>query len=294
MTRYTRYERPGNSVTWDSVPFGYLLNVFHSPANSSDDGADLARIFDFVEVPSSFVGTKTWLNPFHYSNVDLKPLGFCTPFNGMPRFREPGKINLNTIVDQRVFESLFDPLSWGNSGPTWAEFVDSRRGFATSQSENFPTQFANPFRAGVSADLAARSMGTTIGQGAAFATSLRPTRAGDRPLFHFGSQEVYRESDRHPYFHFMALNRLPNLTSNHSNAYAVWITVGYFELEDDPDDNVAIHPDGYRLANELGVETGNVERHRAFYVIDRSIPVGYEMGQDHNVDDCVILRRMLD
>jgi hypothetical protein len=38
----------------------------------------------------------------------------------------------------------------------------------------------------------------------------------------------------------------------------------------------------------------SVRYHRAFYVIDRSIPVAHEPGKDHNVWDAVLLRRVIE
>ena len=38
-------------------------------------------------------------------------------------------------------------------------------------------------------------------------------------------------TDRNPYFRYQAIQRLGNLTTTRSNVYAVWITVGYFEVE---------------------------------------------------------------
>jgi hypothetical protein len=36
-----------------------------------------------------------------------------------------------------------------------------------------------------------------------------------------------------------------------------------------------------------------VKRNRGFYIFDRSIPVAYERGKDHNVRDAVLLRRII-
>ncbi len=48
------------------------------------------------------------------------------------------------------------------------------------------------------------------------------------------------------------------------------------------------------LGQEVGIDTGTVKRHRAFYIIDRTIPVAFEPGQNHNVDKCVLLRRFIE
>jgi hypothetical protein len=84
--------------------------------------------------------------------------------------------------------------------------------------------------------------------------------------------------------------------------YAVWITVGYFEVEPIPNARtaagqaaqLAVHPDGFRLGKELGSDAGTVQRHRAFYVIDRTQPVAFEPGENHNVDRAVVLRRYIE
>ena len=56
----------------------------------------------------------------------------------------------------------------------------------------------------------------------------------------------------------------------------------------------AVYPDGYALGAELGSETGEVKRHRAFYVFDRSIPVGFRRGRDYNVEEAVLVKRFIE
>ena len=36
--------------------------------------------------------------------------------------------------------------------------------------------------------------------------------------------------NRNPSFRYQALQKLGSVVSNHSNVFAVWITVGYFEV----------------------------------------------------------------
>jgi hypothetical protein len=98
--------------------------------------------------------------------------------------------------------------------------------------------------------------------------------------------------NRNPYFSYQALQKLGNVVSNHSNVFAVWITVGYFEVS--PVTVDAGHPDGYQLGQELGSDTGDIVRHRAFYMIDRSIPVGFIRGQDVNHDKAVLVKRYIE
>ena len=73
-----------------------------------------------------------------------------------------------------------------------------------------------------------------------------------------------------------------NLVTNRSNVYAVWMTLGFFEVDDK----------GQATTTEA--EGTDFHRHRAFYLIDRSIPVGYEQGQDHNTDDVFRVKRYIE
>ena len=122
------------------------------------------------------------------------------------------------------------------------------------------------------------------------------------------------------------MSRLDNLVTNRSGVYAIWITVGYFEVEkapdwNDPDTNVRArvrghfggtatdtdpatiaaldiynraYPDGYMLGKELGSETGDVRRPRGFYIIDRTEAVGFKPGEDLNVEKTIRLRRRIE
>ena len=120
------------------------------------------------------------------------------------------------------------------------------------------------------------------------------------------NNSYYRPLDNpreNPHFKYQSLQRLSNLVTNRSNVYALWITVGYFEVEKYdrylPTANgnfwqTNVYPGGYTLGQELGVDTGEVKRHRAFYIIDRSIPAGFIPGQDLNTEKAVLLRRFIE
>jgi hypothetical protein len=115
---------------------------------------------------------------------------------------------------------------------------------------------------------------------------------------------------------YQPMSRLGNLVTNRSGVYAVWITVGYFEVEPAPaaDPKLAdwgnkvvydhfggdinlynrAYPDGYMLGKELGSETGDVKRPRGFYIIDRTEEVGFKPGEDLNVEKAIRLRRRIE
>ena len=120
---------------------------------------------------------------------------------------------------------------------------------------------------------------------------------------------------RNPYLKYAALNRAGSSATTRSNVFAVWVTVGFFEVEpapswDDPDAAKQqavrarfngnrtlydrVYPQGYMLAQEIGSDTGDIKRHRAFYIIDRTLPVGFKPGEDVNVENIIKLRRRID
>jgi hypothetical protein len=89
------------------------------------------------------------------------------------------------------------------------------------------------------------------------------------------SSQPQRNADLDSFFRFQTAQRLANTTTTRSNVFAVWVTIGYFTT-----DNPPAEPDPLR-------------RNRGFFIYDRSIPVGYEPGTNHNARDGVLLRRII-
>ena len=54
------------------------------------------------------------------------------------------------------------------------------------------------------------------------------------PLFSETTTTPYMDANRNSYMTYQPLTRLGNLVTNRSNVFAVWITVGYFEMEKAP------------------------------------------------------------
>jgi hypothetical protein len=73
---------------------------------------------------------------------------------------------------------------------------------------------------------------------------------------------------------------MSNLTTDNANTFVVRITMGLFEF-----DTVT------GLGKEHLVDYGRNKRYRATYIIDRSIPVNYQTGQDTDVDRTILFRR---
>lgn len=109
-------------------------------------------------------------------------------------------------------------------------------------------------------------------------------------------------TDRNPFFRYQLLIKTGSSLTTRSNVYAIWVTLGFFEVEQvdmtgvnrNGVSNALLYPDGFRLAREVGSDSGDVQRHRAFAIFDRSIPVGFSRGENLNVDRAFLVKRIID
>ncbi len=94
----------------------------------------------------------------------------------------------------------------------------------------------------------------------------------------------YNDPQRNPYFAYQNIMGLSNVTTPRSNVFAVWMTIGFFEIEEHP-----VNSGQQALGVEYGLETGENTRHKAFMIIDRSIPVGFQPGQSLTEEATILL-----
>ena len=294
----------------DSVLTGPYLN-FHHTSGVKGESLNLSGLFDFVTVPSLYMGTRIFCGCDHNGDPIYTPA-----------LREPGKINLNTMK-----ESGWKGILGNDSKVTeFAKFSETRK---------------TPFEAGSSAALnidpeVLAKTGKSEGEEEDGEES-KAAAPGDVTLLRNGlldrkgkKNNMLTATDE--------LRKLAGLTTNRSNVFAVWLTVGYFEVERarpgvnmplcDPDGNSflnpdpatglplvdaagylalppgykyydyyrVIYPDGYTYGKELGtdgVDTDGISRPRAFYLIDRSIPVDFRRGRSWNWKNVILLERKL-
>ena len=109
-------------------PYGSLLNFFFGSKTTDPATAvapNFAQMLEYLQVPSPFVGTETVLDPAKFAfNTHIPPApngiggpvagessmvqggqepdgtaGLHPPFNTVSNYRDPGKVNINTIAD---------------------------------------------------------------------------------------------------------------------------------------------------------------------------------------------------
>ncbi len=282
--------------------FGYLCNWFNDRKDTYSVGmgsnlheTEWSRLLDFLEVPSRYIGTETYFNP---NNPDpmAGPVfyGLNPPYNGFSNFRYPGKINVNTVFDSRVWSGLMGELA----DPSLFSYnaMDRTRYFVDAAD---PTRLkSNPFRPAEAADSVVDGA-TVLGAVPPYATAPftgvdsglfrrlgSPTAVGVPPLFDLipAMQLPFQNTDRNAYFRHQGRQRLGNLVTTRSSVFAVWITIGYFEVD----------ATGAVTQNEVGEDYGDVRRHRAFFIYDRSVPVAFEPGVDHNVENGILVESFIE
>ncbi len=308
LDNYSPYDPSAPTAQYDPNlnirEFGHLPNFYVDPhANFQFEPRRMYAILDYIRVPSRFAGTRV-----HLTGLNAP----APPFNVVSRYREPGKINLNTLTDVRVDTTVwtglmnvfstdltangllmdgslvsygFTQVDAGNNG-----FEGSRRGIAGTGIAAFDNPFrtANEFQKVAPGGLSLAS--------AVDATLLRD-EVNHRPIFDYPqvpSAELpfaspTRDSGaRHEVFRLLA-----NSTTTRSSVFAIWITVGQFEV--DEQGFLRAEPDAggnYQLV-ELGADAGKTRRSRGFFLIDRSIPAAYEPGQNHNVDRMILAETII-
>ncbi|MCS6977261.1 MAG: hypothetical protein NZM31_09690, partial [Gemmatales bacterium] len=169
--------------------------------------------------------------------------------------RVPGKINLNTVNDPEIFHCLF------NSMP--ANFFNANDVDVMYQSM-IQSRNRNPFRSLATGHVPNGDYQYEIGAGVQD-TILRPNNVTNVGLLFEPLTAV--ASNAHPWVRSEALGKVFNNVTVRSNCFAVWITVGYFEV----DANGRFQQDANNRPKEIGREDGTELRHRYFAIIDRSV-----------------------
>jgi hypothetical protein len=226
-------------------------------------GTNQLLLLDAVHVPTRFAGIHRTVTSDPTDSLRNAGIYWeTTPVNQLSSFREPGRVNLNTVTADDVWDAVVaGPLTTvtvSGTAPAPLKTRIAASGTAGSGKGN-PGGIAPP---------------------ADFATT--PASSSGSLLALQGSPSIDFAPDTHPALvasgaHnpadlLFTANRLANTTTIRSNVFAVWITLRE-SIQNDPD---------------------SVKYHRAFYIIDRSIPVAHEAGKDHNVWDAVILRRIIE
>jgi hypothetical protein len=248
------------------------------------------------------------------------------PFNFLYNNQRQGTINLNSLSSFPVWAGLMqshmtpDEFSNATSGSPlgFNRFLASRRGFTSDQavskvtnsgpgsgSVNYrtdlhpqlPTRFAGLYRSPLLArkailpQLVRPSVNSSLFRDSTLVTDTVPRQkpffvrsVTEQPLVNPSDPSVNPTSNRssNAWMRYQTLMRMPNLVANNSQVFLIRMTIGLFEVDAN--------------SGELGAEyresEGMHERYRGTFVIDRSIPVGYQSGKDMNTRNVVVFESL--
>ncbi|MBA4067561.1 MAG: hypothetical protein C0501_28400 [Isosphaera sp.] len=235
--------------------------------------------------------------------------------------RVPGRINVNTMSDRRVLRALFDaPLALPGHNSFDEAFVDALwapGGMMETRTRSFvdktdvvggagathrtPVPGQTVHDTGVATDdrpflppgvatvppggYQINGTATVFAAGVGIDDTLlrrNPAGAGGVPWLTVGPPAA-GEPD-HPYRQAEALRKILNNTTTTSNVFAVWVTVGYFEVESStPAPAGSGVPDFVTLGREYYREAPGDARHKFFGFVDRT-KVGLQAASDAHAD----------
>ena len=106
------------------------------------------------------------------------------------------------------------------------------------------------------------------------------------------------DARQHPYWRTEHLQRIMNQTTVRTHQYAVWITVGFFEVTKQGDLAMLSSQNSPQLAfdimgSEVGAVTGNTVRYRGFFLIDRTKLTGFTPSNTGSFRAAVTYRRVI-
>jgi len=138
------------------------------------------------------------------------------------------------------------------------------------------------------------SMAGLSGNGTVDLTSAQATTVNNVAL----GSNTGSDARQHPYFRSEWMQRIANLTTVRTHQYAVWITVGFFEVTQQGDALMANDPNYFdkaydRLGLELGILNGRNVRYRSFFLLDRTRATGFDPASPGNFRDVVVYRKSL-
>ncbi len=234
---------------------------------------ELTQQFMLLNQPSSHEAP--WLNGgsrLYRVFEFLETLPRAAGMPAAPGGRVPGKVNINTIWDPETLLALCDPQPSNN--------------FTAADLHN-PDVLGDPHTV-FGRLLATRTPGLIDGDGPGrddrpflgLATGTTPPgdrqypnglgiedtilRSLDGRLLFQTAEPPPGNPNRHPYLQQQLLTKVFNQLTTRSNVFAVWLTVGFFEVTDETARPV-------KLGAEVGRAEGRHVRRRMFAVVDRSV-----------------------
>jgi len=185
----------------------------------------------------------------------------------------PGQININTMEAGQVWNAIADAqtINHFSAADVTNAFtaIDNQRS-ATNNAVYRPRTPILPAGTPITPPSDPQYPSYTGAPGVGIADTILNPAAGFMP--------VSNNPTAHPYIKNEMLIKTYNQLTTKSNCFAVWMTIGYFEVKNDGPYTESNRP---ILGAEIGSDTGTTQRNRFFSVIDRS---GLALDLNHAVN----------
>ncbi len=130
-----------------SVPSTPITNYWQRPNSfavpADPVGSNFNLVLELLETPSPYPDDRQWVKPSYLNGtntIDSQLLSlYRAPFNYFSQYTTAGKINLNTINEQGVFDALEGNYDFnartgsGNRTTQWNDFLTRRRGYTRTR-----------------------------------------------------------------------------------------------------------------------------------------------------------------
>jgi hypothetical protein len=261
---------------WPNRPFISQAELALVPAGKYPHSTDLSKtkyiarttpyLVDATYVPSRFAGHSVTVP----NATGLNAIGFDQlPANQLSSWREPGKVNVNTLVTGTA------PTVNDEDNIVWTILMGG-----TSAVNPFPgtprTRTAPAIPGGPSGPATPATPGTKGTPGApanSISQLLALTKKHSPPDPIATGTSAADPNQMNPFFSYASAIRMANTATIRSQVFAIWITV--------------------RITDDSSGAPSPITK-RLFAIVDRSIPAGYSPNQDLNVRDTIKLKRYLD
>jgi hypothetical protein len=192
--------------------------------------------------------------------------------------RVPGKININTFFDQDIFQAQCDAEPPNNGAPQSSGFTENDVLNAYANLIKSRTPAANGMPGPNDVPFQSMAMGNCPIGDPQFPASQLPGGSGINNTFLRALNPLPTDptggaanarilqsisNANNPYRQMELMNKIYNTTTTRSHVFAMWATVGFFQVTDDTKRPVVLGP-------EIGKAEGRNVRHRMFAIIDRS------------------------
>ncbi|WP_422931307.1 hypothetical protein [Singulisphaera sp. PoT] len=279
-------ERPYHSLSYPDINFTIMRPAVLPPSVLSTPVASFPTTFPtFPPTAGSFVFDTGLKNPVYFtSNNPVQP----PPIPPRRQMQIPdvtpgtGAWNASILADSRINTPTTDGAGILNNPAMDLTSKGIRTSVATGAGSPTVTPFS--FYLG-SGPLLANAPQTPVAEVSNYPGSAVSTGA------------TARDRRLHPLFRTEWLQKVTNLTTVRTHQYAVWITVGFFEVlnEGDPllgSTSAMLATD--KLGPEIGLAQGENIRYRSFFVIDRTKAYGFSPQLPTNFRDCIVYRQTIE